>query len=294
MEQLIFVINPISGTGSKDLLEGLIKSKIDRKRFEPTIRYSEYAGHSIEIARESVKKGVENLVAVGGDGTINELGNELMDTEVNLGIIPKGSGNGLARHLGISIDTEEALIALNNSVSMRIDAGTMNGRAFFCTAGMGFDAHIGKVFAESDSRGLATYVQKTLTEFLSYKPQTYTVNSDGTAAKKEAFLITFANAAQYGNNAMIAPLADIQDGFLDMCTISPFPALVGLDMGRRLFDGTLGNSKFSTIRKVTNVLIERQEAGPVHVDGEPVEMGKNIEVSVKPSALKVLVTKSKS
>lgn len=288
-QKILFIINPISGTSKKENLPLLIEERIDRQKFLPEIIFTERAGHASEIAREAVQRGYSVVVAAGGDGTINETARELVNTDVALGIIPFGSGNGLARHLNIPLTAERALHAINKNNVISIDTGSVNNHAFFCTAGVGFDAHIGKVFAVAGKRGFGTYIRKCVNEFVSYKAKPYKlIFREGEIAEK-AFLITFANTAQYGNNAKISPHADIQDGLLDICILSGFPAIYAVDLGRRLFTGSMDRSKFMKIVKTESVIVCREEAGPVHIDGEPAEMGAELTISILPSSLKVLV-----
>lgn len=162
MQRLLFIINPISGTSRKGKIIKAIERRIDAQRFSVEFRYTEYAGHAVEIARQAAEDGVDIVVAVGGDGTVNEVARSLVHTNTALAIVPSGSGNGLARHLLIPMDIEKALDIINANVVTELDYGLINDKPFFCTCGVGFDAFISLKFAEAGSRGLKTYLEKTL------------------------------------------------------------------------------------------------------------------------------------
>jgi diacylglycerol kinase (ATP) len=237
-----------------------------------------------------ILSGAYNKVAVaGGDGTVNAAATALSGTGVPLAIIPFGSGNGLARHLGIPLDIRKALLLLSEGREKSIDTCHINSKAFFTTAGVGFDAHIGKLFSESPSRGFRTYARITLSQLLAFRPDRYTLEVDGIRSEHEAFLITFANAAQYGSNAYIAPLADISDGLIDISIIRPFPLLKGVPLAYRLFSKTLQHSKEVQMLKGKHIILERSGNGPVQYDGESDMMGPRLEIRIVPRSLQVLV-----
>jgi diacylglycerol kinase (ATP) len=289
IEKILLIINPVSGGNrSRDILQ-LIKANIDTAKLDAVIAMTECRGHATRLAEEALKSGIKKIVAIGGDGTVNETARALLNTDAAFGIIPSGSGNGLARHLKIPMDTVKALQLLNNAGIISIDSGNVNGRPFFCTAGVGFDAHIGKVFADKKVRGFRTYISSTINEFFSYKPSIYKLLIGGTETEQRAFCITFANASQYGNNAYICPDADIADGFLDICTITPFPIYTVFDLARRLFEKSILRSKYVSRIRVKEFLLKSDRNMISHVDGEPHEDGKEILVKVLPASLKVMV-----
>ncbi|HEY8402443.1 MAG TPA: diacylglycerol kinase family protein [Cytophagaceae bacterium] len=293
-EKILFIINPISGGKKKEHLPELIKQYLDPKKFIPEIRFTERGGHATVLAREALTNGYSFIVAAGGDGTINETARELINTHAVLGIIPFGSGNGLARHMRIPLNTIKAIQLINQMNVVSIDTGYINNHYFFCTAGVGFDAHIGHAFANAGTRGFKTYFKISVKEFFNYKPHRYRLTCNGEEREENAFLITFANTSQYGNNALIAPLADVQDELLDVCILSKFPSVYALDLGRRLFSGTMNKSRYMRVVKTKEITVVRDQAGPVHVDGEPIEMGEKLHVAVVPSSLKVLVGEHKT
>ena len=203
--EITFIVNPISGTHSKDEMPAILESRLDKDLFDASLRFTEYAGHAAEIALDCAEKGQDIVVAVGGDGTVNEVARSLTHTNTALGIIPFGSGNGLARHLCLPMDAKKAVDIINACKIEAFDYGVINNQPFFCTCGMGFDAFISFKFAEAGKRGPITYVENVLKEGLKYKPETYEVTDDTGARKYKAYLIACANASQYGNNAYIAP-----------------------------------------------------------------------------------------
>jgi diacylglycerol kinase (ATP) len=288
-EKVLFIVNPISGGRNKKGFEEMVNKNLNLNNFDPIISYSEKPGHASDIAKEGLTKNIKKIIAVGGDGTVNEVAKILMHSDTALGIIPFGSGNGLARHMGIAVDPGKAIAQLNSATIKINDAGVINGMPFFCTSGMGFDAHIGKIFATLKGRGFTGYIKAVLREFISYKPQHYKLVVNGITVTKNAFLITFANASQYGNNAYIAPQANVADGKLDICILKPFPVYSMPGLALRVFNKTADKSSFMETMKGTEISIERENAGPIHLDGEPFETGKEIKVEIIPACLKILV-----
>ena len=198
--KIAFIINPFSGTGKKEDIPSLIKQELDNEVFETEIVFTGYRGHGTELAKEFVEKNFQIVVAVGGDGTVNEVGRSLINTDTSLGIIPIGSGNGLARHLGIPMNLKKAIKQLNHSEPIRMDYGLVNNRPFFCTCGTGFDAYVSTEFAKGKKRGVMSYIEKIITGYFTYKSQNYHLLGEGIDLNSKAFVITFANASQWGNN----------------------------------------------------------------------------------------------
>jgi YegS/Rv2252/BmrU family lipid kinase len=229
------------------------------------------------------------VVAVGGDGTVNEVARSLVHTETALGILPSGSGNGLARHLCIPMETDKALAIINNCQIEAFDYGIINDLPFFCTCGMGFDAFISLKFAEAGKRGPITYVENVLKEGLQYKPETYVVEDETGTHRHKAFLIACANAAQYGNNAYIAPGASMKDGLMDVIIMEPFNAFDAPTIAYDMFSKTLNqNSKIKTFR-AKHIHIHRSSPGAIHYDGDPILTGTDIDVEMQPLGLRVVV-----
>ena len=287
-KRIIFIVNPISGTASKEHSPEQIAEVMDSERFNCEVRFTEYRGHAAEIAREAAKDGADVVVAVGGDGTVNEVARSLVHTDTALGIIPCGSGNGLARHLCIPLNTTKALELINTCQIEAFDYGVINGLPFFCTCGMGFDAFISLKFAEAGKRGPITYVENVLKEGLKYKPETYEIVDDTGTSRYKAFLIACANASQYGNNAYIAPGATMKDGEMDVIIMEPFTALDAPQIAADLFMKTLGNnSKIKTFR-TRSLHIHRKEPGAIHYDGDPIMTDNDIDVCIEHLGIKIV------
>ncbi|MBR1485446.1 MAG: YegS/Rv2252/BmrU family lipid kinase [Prevotella sp.] len=286
---ITFVVNPISGTQKKDDVPRIIAETLDAQRFDCTIRYTEYAGHAAEIARECAEAGTDICVAVGGDGTVNEVARSLVHTGTALAIVPCGSGNGLARHLCLPMDVRRSIDIINRAQIEAFDYGIINGLPFFCTCGMGFDAFISLKFAEAGKRGPITYVENVLKEGLKYKPETYIVEDETGTQRHKAFLIACANAAQYGNNAYIAPGASMKDGYMDVIIMEPFDVLDAPTIAYDMFSKTLTqNSKIKTFRS-KHIHIRRSQPGAIHYDGDPMIIGPEIDVEMQPLGVRIVV-----
>lgn len=295
MKNIAFIINPISGAketqNAKRKLPKLIMQTLDMEQWLPNIVFTEYAGHATELAHQYARMGFDAVVAVGGDGTVNEVARGLKDTKTALGILPMGSGNGFARHLNIPIRPQKALEMINHSEPINVDYGLANGRLFVSTCGTGFDAVVADNFAGSNKRGFMTYLQNTLKVAFSYQPQTYHIVGDGLDVTHKAFLITFANANQWGYEAMIAPKASVQDGKMDIMLMSSHAILGSASLALRLFTGSIDNSYFMDTIRAKEITLKREEVAPFHIDGDPVEMDKDIHIKIVADGLKVLVEK---
>lgn len=288
---MLFIINPISGGKKKDSVPDLIRNNLDITLFEPEIVFTNRAYHGRKLARKAIGE-YQYIIAVGGDGTINEIASAVAGTDAVLGIIPFGSGNGLSRFLGIPMDTTEAIKNLNERKVEAIDAAKFNRQWFFNMAGMGFDAHIAEVFSHDKNRGFWAYIKSSFREIMGYKGETYDLEIDGVMYDREAFMLSIANSSQYGNNAHVSPKASVQDGLLDVCIIKHFPLYKFIGLGIRMFNGTADKSKYVEIIRGKHILIKRKEDGPVHLDGEPQIMGQDVEINVMPAALRIITGKA--
>lgn len=288
-KKAVFVINLISGTSDKAAIPGLIDQYLDKTKFEYEIAITQYAGHASEIATKAKDDGVDVVVAVGGDGTVNEVARAIVHSNTALGIIPCGSGNGLARHLLLPLNVRKAIDVINRSEVRQLDYGIINGYHFFCTCGMGFDAFVSMKFAEAGKRGPITYVENVLREGLKYKPETYTIEDDNGTLQYKAFLISCANASQYGNNAYIAPQASMSDGLMDVIIMEPFDVFEAPQISIEMFSKTLdNNSKIKTFR-TRHLHIHRDKPGVIHYDGDPVMTGADIDIELKPKGINIIV-----
>lgn len=287
-KNILFIINPISGGKDKLKIPGLIDANLDRSKFNANFAFTEYVGHASEIAEEAANKNFDIVVAVGGDGTINEIAAKVMQQNKILGILPFGSGNGLARFLQIPMNTVKAIKVINDCKVGLIDTATFNDKCFFNMAGMGFDAHISSVFAGNKGRGLSGYLKLGLKEVLSYMPQNYLLNIDGKEYSRTAFVISVANSSQYGNNAHISPTASVTDGWLDVCIVKKFPMYKLPVLAYEMLNAKTDNSNLVEIIKGKNIHISRIKEDAIHIDGEPFFMGKEINVSIKPLSLNII------
>lgn len=292
-KKIVFVVNPISGTQGKKAILKSVEERLDKTIYEYRIVETQYAGHATEIASEAVKEGVHIVVAIGGDGTINEIARSLTHTDTALGIIPCGSGNGLARHLRIPMDSKAAIDILNKGYQVCIDYGKINDIPFFCTCGVGFDAFVSLKFADSGKRGLLTYLENTLHESLTYQPETYEIENEEGTVKHKAFLIACGNASQYGNNAYIAPQASLTDGLMDVTILEPFTVLDVPTLSFQLFNKTIDQNSCIKTMRTKKIKIRRHNPGVFHYDGDPVMGGENLEVEIVPRALNVVTTDKK-
>lgn len=288
-KKLLFIMNPISGTVRKAGVPKVIDDNLDKESFEFDIEKTNYAGHAYELATRAKECGFDAVVAVGGDGTVNEVARAIVHSDTALGIIPCGSGNGLARHLMIPMDIAKAVKVINAYTVHDLDYGVINNIPFFCTCGMGFDAFISMKFAESGRRGPVTYLENILREGLKYKPETYEIKDENGISLYRAFLISCANASQYGNNAYIAPQASMSDGLLDVIIMEPFDMLEAPQISIDMFNKTLDkNSKIKTF-KTKHIHIHREKPGFIHYDGEPVMTDSDVDISVESKGIKIVI-----
>ena len=280
------IVNPNSGRGRHKPLAEYFGNELP-----PAMRWTEHAttcaGHATELAHEAVLSGADAVIAVGGDGTVNEVSKALIGTEIPLGVIPQGSGNGFARHMKIPMNTRAAVRRIARFRTAPIDTATLNGMPFLATAGLGFDAQVGWRFSEYDKRGLPSYLRASAETFFNFKPRTYRLVIDGEARESEAFLISFANAGQYGNNAWIAPSASISDGKLNVCILKNFPRHLAPEIIFRIFSRQIENSKYYELIQAREIVVENPEQ--FHVDGEPLEGESELRIQVNPRSLRVII-----
>jgi len=292
MPSVVIIINPIAGGASPRAARAraaLAHAAIDAHDQPGDVQITEAVGHARALAASAVARGVRRVIAWGGDGTINEVASALAFHDVTLGIVRAGSGNGLARELGVRPSPERAIADALRAVPRAIDVGEIDGHLFANMAGVGFDAHIAAEFAVATRRGFAGYAQITVRALASYVPRHYTVTIGGVATTHRAVLVTIANSAQFGNNARIAPGAKVDDGELDLVVMeerSRFATVCNLP---RLFNGTVARAPGCSIRRVREVTIESDQPMTYHVDGEPMQGGTRLRARIHPGALRVAV-----
>lgn len=284
-----FIVNPISGTNGKEAIVRLIPQYLTPERFETEVVYTQQSGHAASLAREATDAGTDIVVAVGGDGTVNEVARSLVHTQTALGIIPCGSGNGLARHLYIPMAHVGALETLAHCNIETLDYGIINDHPFFCTCGVGFDAFVSKKFAEAGKRGLFTYIDNTLKEGLKYQPETYKLEIDGESISHKAFLIACGNASQYGNNVFITPAASMSDGLMDVTIMEPFSMLEAPQIALQLFNKTITKNSRIKSFQCSRIKIHRETPGVVHFDGDPIECGTELDIRLIPKGIRMVV-----
>lgn len=301
---ICFIINPKSGTGNWKGVESRIADHLSPS-FSPTILHTRRAGHATDLAQEAARTN-SIIVAVGGDGLVNETARGVMaaaaeqpkggEQDTCLGIIPTGSGNALARHLGIPMNQRKAIECLNAMHTEHIDIATLNGEPFFAVAGTGFDAEVAEKFALSRTRGFWTYIRLGIAGFFTYSPADYIITANHETVKRKAFLISVANGSQYGNNAFIAPKASMQSGRLEVCILKPFRWYMGLPLGWKLFTKTLHTSPYMETLNGKDITIERADGKPmpVHYDGEVMEPKRKITITVLAEKLKVILPEGRT
>ncbi|SFQ52693.1 diacylglycerol/lipid kinase family protein [Hymenobacter arizonensis] len=289
MPKTCFILNPMAGPSRRLDMPALIAQHFGALEADYEIRLTEFAGHAVELAKQAAADGFRVVAAVGGDGTVNEVGRGLLGTDTALGIVPQGSGNGLARHLKVPLGLPAALRRLAAPDFSRMDVGVINGHPFFCTAGLGFDAHVSQHFAQAGSRGLSTYLRVTLREYRRYLPVRVRVDLDGQIEETNCYVLAFANASQYGNNAYIAPLADLRDGLLDVCLIDALPVIRAMKVSLGMALGNLPQSKAAEYFRVPRGRVSAQAPIGFHVDGDYLGHATEFEVEMMPLALAVAV-----
>jgi YegS/Rv2252/BmrU family lipid kinase len=290
-KKIIFIINPISGHHNKNNFPHLVDKHIDKNQYEYSIAFTEYAGHATELTMKAIEDGFEYIAAVGGDGTINEIAKCLIGKKQVLIIIPLGSGNGLARHLELPFKVERLINeVINNGKVYKIDTAVMNGIPFISIAGIGFDALIADYFAKDENRGFLTYAKLVTEKYPNYKQKEYTlILDDETTIECKPFFVTFANSSQFGYNAEISPKASVQDGLLDVCIFKKPNILEVPIVATYFLVKQIDKSNFIDIYKAKKIKVIRKEAEVANIDGEPIEMNKDITVEINPLSLNILL-----
>jgi diacylglycerol kinase (ATP) len=292
---IVAIVNPMSGAGMDGTVAGLrvamIRDELKGRGLEADIHLTQRAGHARELARDAVAADADLVIVWGGDGTVNEVGSSLMGSEIPLGLIPAGSGNGLAGALGIPREPRAALATLLGERMLTVDVGMLDDRPFFNVAGIGFDAHIARLFnqRERGRRGRLPYVVLGVREGWSYVGQDYTITLDGVAgtATYRALIIAFANGREYGMGMQIAPGAKLDDGLLEACIVEDRPFISRFLHARYVAMGTIERAPKITMQSVREAVVEADGEIEFHVDGEPGVADRRLDVSVRPAALRV-------
>ncbi len=287
-KKICFIINPISGIGKQKVVEPLIEQVFSSHDFEVEIKYTTHAKHATTLSRNAVIEKFDTVVAVGGDGSVNEVSCGLIHSDVKLGIVPCGSGNGFARHLGIPMDITKSLELIRKGNFIKCDTVKANEEYFVNIAGLGFDAQVAHLFAHYGKRGLSSYVKIIFQEYFQSKEQTFSFEIGGKKHLEKAFIFSVANASQYGNNASISPLSNIQDGKLELVLLKKIPFYLLPIAAFRLFTKSLKDSNYYqhfSASKVKVVAPSRK----IHLDGEAIETDSEITFEVLPLSLTVLV-----
>lgn len=291
-KNIAFIVNPVSGTSTHYNIADDIYKVLDKKQFNDiNVVFTEKQGHGTILAREFVEHGFDIVVAVGGDGTVNEVATSLINTQSALGVVSTGSGNGLGRHLKIPLELKKSLELLNHAEQIKMDYGLVNGAPFFTTCGTGFDAYVSQKFAGSQRRGIAGYMEKMFKSYFNYEPEHYRMVGNDINIDGKSFLITFANANQWGFNAFIAPEASVQDGLIDISIISSAPIIAIPTLAFQLFTKNIHKDLLVNTLRTNEVTLYRDAVGPFHRDGDPYEEGKKIHIKMVPDGLNVMVRK---
>jgi diacylglycerol kinase (ATP) len=287
-----FILNPVSGRNARNArLLPVLRDFIGSRSLDADVHLTEGPGHAIELARSAVQSGCQRVVAVGGDGTMNEVAQALIDTPAALALVPCGSGNGLALHLGLPLAPLAALdvVAQIGGLVRAVDTGSVNGRPFFNAMGLGLDAEVSRRFNHLTTRGLPAYGRTAFAAFSQRRSERCTLTVGDHSETLDILLIAVANSDQYGNRAFIAPGASVDDGQLDLIAIRPVNLLKAAILGSRLFFGTIDHSPHVHRLRGSRFIIQRESAGLVHTDGETHETGARVEVLVHPRSLRIVV-----
>lgn len=288
MKKAIVIYNPISGKGLGQKAADAIRDSKLKELYDLTILKTEYGGHAKEIALKGLADGVRYFIAVGGDGTINEVGAVLKYNEAVLGMIPMGSGNGLAKHIGMSTDVSIAIKQLCEALESSIDTLTINGRFAVNVSGFGFDGYVAYRFNHHGKRGLSTYTKIGLTEYFKYPLQDFEISFDNQNKQVKKHMLVIANASQFGNAAIIAPTADLTDGIIELVAVELPPVLKIPGILYRLFNGKLKDNKYIQTYKCKSFVARSSKPVHLHIDGESMEPVQEINVCIEPRSLTIL------
>jgi diacylglycerol kinase (ATP) len=285
----LFIINKFAGGGFQPKVEGKILDICAKHNVECSIEFTRDRGHATVLAQEGINKKFNSVIAVGGDGTVNEVARTLVNTEQIMAIVPKGSGNGLSRHLGIPLPFEKAVENVFTGKVLRMDTFTINSRLSLNVSGIGFDGHVANLFGKDGKRGLIGYAKLTLKEFLQFKAFPLTINIDGKEQNRNCFIVAIANSSQYGNNARIAPLASVTDELLHLSLLQKVPSQMSIPFMIKMFAGQVHQSAYCETLSGKNIMINTDQQQPFHVDGEPTGYDQQFNIKLQPRSLSIIV-----
>jgi len=288
-KHLVFIVNPKSGVEREKIIKSAIETTLDHEQYTHEIVHTEYAKHGIELAKQAAAQGAFAVVAVGGDGSVNDIANGLSGTNTALAIIPKGSGNGTARTLGIPLEIHAALKVINRGNSINMDIAFANDRLFISNAGVAFDALIAKKFAKSVRRGIVMYSWLVTKYMWLYNERTFDILVDGKPLKERAFIACVCNMQQFGYNFKIAPQANWTDGLFDVIIIKRFPKILGGMLVLRAMTGTITKSPYVKFMRAKEVTISNPILKLMQTDGDAHDCEPTIHFKLKPGAQKVIV-----
>ncbi len=287
-KRIWFIINPISGVRRKDDIPALIRQFLDVHLFDFEIQYTQYKGHAVKITLDAVNQGIDIVCAVGGDGSVHEVGTALINTKTSLAVIPIGSGNGLARHMFIPRNVKKAIETINKNNQILMDTVLVNEQPFLGVGGYGLDAIIAKKFDEDHKRGFWTYVKHVIKEFFRYNPMNISIDTNGQIKKMPVVLCTIANTSEFGNGFKVSPKSDATDGKLELFLLKPF-SLFGIPkMIYQFFTGKSDQSSYAEVISFEKAKISLPN-GQGHHDGEPLMLTKELNVRVVPHSLHIIV-----
>jgi diacylglycerol kinase (ATP) len=292
-KKVLFIINRFSGSGFRSSQEGLIIDKCAKEKVEGYIEFTQARGHATILAKKAAKEKLfETVFAIGGDGTVNEVAQGLVGSQTVMGILPKGSGNGLARHLALPMDFKQSLQLISSKNVIAMDTFSVNGLLSVNVSGVGFDGHVASLFGKDGKRGFVGYSRLVLKEFLSFNEFSFDVELDGEKLTKKSFIVALANSSQFGNNARVAPQASVCDQLLDVCFVKKVPAYKAVSFGYSMFTGQLDKSALVEIKKAKSIKLRFAEPMAFHIDGEAQPAARELDVEVNPASLRMILTEN--
>lgn len=286
---LAIIVNSLHVQGKKnDFQDSIVTGQQEWKKYCKFF-YTGFKGHAPQLTTEVIKQGYKTIIAAGGDGTVNEVARNMIGTELVLGILPLGSGNGLARHVKIPIDRRKAFEVILQGKQKFIDTAYVNGTPFVSIAGVGFDARVANLYDKSGQHGFLAYTRIVMKEYLEYTPRIFSLILDGKTIKKEAMFVSFANSNQFGYNTMIAPEAMIDDGLLDVVIVRHIPFIEIPNIIRLLLSHDIHRSEFVEIHRAGHIEVDRDRGRMVNIDGEAIKMDRRLDIKAQPASLRLLI-----